>query len=293
MSKIYTFFIDAYKNKDALFTAIGLLLPSLLFCFRMTLWYMDIYLIFPALFGIDAIGRIFEPLIFCYLPSFVTFCFISKKKSIFFFKIYKKISFLFQSFLICGECEKKLYKDWPLGYLLSIAFIFLYLFLLYIDSFFVHLRIPLIYCYGSFCVFLRNPLLVSKNTVFPKYRKFRKINKDLQKKDMVDGRIILSLCNSLMGYILYRENSIMGEFLKLQENICNNLLQTISEKLNEVDSSNLKERFQEIKNKKTDVFDSYKKKLFLHKACLLIFDWKIEPSSQIYKEIFSFYKDLL
>jgi hypothetical protein len=66
--KIYTFFISAYKNKDALFVSTGTILPLLLLIFRMVLWYLDIHTVFAAFFGITGINRWLETLLFCYLP---------------------------------------------------------------------------------------------------------------------------------------------------------------------------------------------------------------------------------
>jgi hypothetical protein len=249
--------------------------------------------VFPSVFGVAVINRILEPLFFCYLPAFITFCFLSKKDTSFYFKIYKKIPYLFRFFLRCSKCEVYFYKDPPLGYLVLTASLIFYLFLLYTDSFFVHLRIPLIYCYASFCVFLRQNILETQNTILPKYKEFCKIQKELKKEEIVNGRIILSLSYSLVGYILYRQNSIMSEHLLLMENFCNTLLQLISEKITESTDSDVKQSFQEIQNKKIDVFNSYKKKLFLYKASLLLFNWRIEPYGQIYHEIISFYNKLL
>jgi len=291
--KIYTFFTKAYKNKDALFVSTGAILPLFLLVFRMILWYFNIHTVFAAFFGIAGINRWLETLMFCYLPSLVAFCFLSKKNTIFFFEIYQKIPFLFRSFLSCSRLEKAFYKDWPLGYLVSMFSLILYLFLLYTDTFLVHFRIPFLYCYGSFCVFLRGPLLERPGTLFPHYEKFFEIRKDLQKEHIVNGKVVLSLSTSLIGYIVYRANSVMSEYIALQESICNNLLQLISEKISEMDNSDAKKRFEELKNKKADVFNSYKRKLFLYKASLFLFNWKIEPFVEIYKEIISFYKDLL
>ncbi len=189
--------------------------------------------------------------------------------------------------------ENSFYKDWPLGYLVSMASLLLYLFILYSDTFLVHIRIPFLYCYGSFCVFLRGPLLETRGTLFPHYKQFFEIRKDLQKEDVINGKVVLSLSTSLIGYIVYRANFVMSEYIALQESICNNLLQMISEKISEMESSDAEKRFEQLKNKKIDVFNSYKRKLFLYKASLFLFNWKIEPFLEIYKEIISFYKDLL
>ena len=169
----------------------------------------------------------------------------------------------------------------------------LYLFLLYTETFLVHIRIPFLYCYASFCVFLRGPLLERPGTLFPHYKQFFEIRKDLQKEDIVNGKVVLSLSNSLTGYIVYRANSVMSEYIALQESVCNNVLQLISEKMSKMDSSDAEKRFEELQNKKIDIFNSYKKKLFLYKASLFVFNWKIEPFVQIYKEIISFYKEII
>ena len=293
MKKIYLFFTAAYENKDALFISTGLFLPLLLLAFRIFLWYMDIYIVFAAFFGVNGINRIVEPLLFCYFPTIVVFCFLCKKKSIFFFEIYQKISFLFRCFLSFSRWEKAFYVDWPFGYLVSMAFLILYLFLLYIETFVVHFRRTILYCYASFCVFLRGPLLDTRSTIFPNYKEFFEIRKDLQKEDIFNNRILLSLSNSLIGYIVYRANSVMGEYIALQESLCNNLLQLISEKISEIDNTDTEKRFEEIENKKIDIFNFYKKKDFLYKASLFVFNWKTEPFGQIYKELTSFSKNLL
>ena len=290
--KVYTFFVDASKNKDALFVSNGLILPFLLFLFRIILWYTDTYIVFTAFFGIDGINRVLEPVLFCYLPTLVTFCFLSKKKSIFFFIIYQRISFLFRFFLNGSSCELFFYQNWVLGSFVSIAFVFFYLYLIYIESFLIYFRIPILCCYGSFCMFLRGPILESQSTVFPEHLKILRIRQKLEESNIVSCRVILALSNSILWAIIYRVNLIMSEHISLQESSCEDLLYVISDKISETNLFETKERFLKLDNKKIDVFDSLKKKLFLYKASLRFFGDKKEPFEEILKDIRLFYKDL-
>ena len=52
----------------------------------------------------------------------------------------------------------------------------------------------------------------TRTTIFPNYKEFFEIRKDLQKEDVINNRILLSVSNSLIGYIVYRANSVMGEY---------------------------------------------------------------------------------
>ena len=91
MKYSYTFLTKAYQNKNAVFVATGLILPFFLFIFRTCLWYNNWFILLYLLFGYITINRIVEPILFCYLPTFIIYCFISTKPASWLFFIQKFI----------------------------------------------------------------------------------------------------------------------------------------------------------------------------------------------------------
>ena len=98
MSDIYNFFKEAYQNKDAVFLSLGLICPFLLFCHRFSLWYNHFYTLLDPIYGLAGLNRFIEPLLFCYLPTIIIFCYISRKDVLFYSKVYQKIPILFEYF---------------------------------------------------------------------------------------------------------------------------------------------------------------------------------------------------
>ncbi len=78
LSYIHGFLTRDHKNKDPIFVSTGFVLPLLLFCFRIFLWYNDLFIVFDPIFGLIGLNRILEVIAFCYLPTFVVFCYISE-----------------------------------------------------------------------------------------------------------------------------------------------------------------------------------------------------------------------
>ncbi len=75
---ISKFMTKGCKNKDAIFVTTAFVLPFLLFCFRLFLWYNNLSIVFDPIFGLIGLNRILEVIAFCYLPTFVVFCYISE-----------------------------------------------------------------------------------------------------------------------------------------------------------------------------------------------------------------------
>lgn len=286
------FFSKLYEKKDAFFLTTGFVFPFLLLSFRFYLWSNDFFIVFSPIYGRELYNRFSEPLLFCYIPAFLFFCLINGKKKEFYVNIYQKIPYFFRFFYILIKVELFLCRNLFLGFFIIVIFLSFYLFLLYLDSFWMHFRIPLISCYFSFSFFFRHSHLREYKSVLPHYPKFCKIQKGLKKEKNVRGGLILSLFYSLLIYVLYREDLVMAEYISAIEKNCNISLQIIYEELKENGTQNVKQIFQDLQDEKQNIFSGYKKKPYLYKAALFVFPLETPAFEIIYQKIMIFRREL-
>lgn len=250
----YNDFTNKCKNEDAIFVSVGLVLPLLLFCFRISLWYTGFYTIFHPILGCATLNRIVEVIAFSYLPTFVIFCFISKKNSIFYSAIYRKISIVFIYFYIIGYIQIYFCRNVLYGFILLICSLLIYLYLLFINSAFVHFRLLLIIPYLSFASYLCKDFLERHKTVLPNYCNLYHLREKLKSEKTTRIGFAFSIFYLVLNILLYRLDLSMKDYIDLIEYRCDTSLKQIEERLNQSGNQNGKKTFIELKKEKEEIF---------------------------------------
>jgi len=116
-------------------------------------------------------------------------------------------------------------------------------------------------------------------SVLPNYAEFSTVQEESKRKEGRDGRIIYCFYYALPILILWRIDSSMKDQIPLLETLCTHFLENINEQINICDEQKAKDIFQELKNKKEEIFNYYKNKsrFFLYKASLYFFSPKNRP----------------
>lgn len=284
--KFFENFKERLENTDPIFVCAAIFCPSFLFCFRMYLWYNDFYILFDPVYKYN---RILEPFIFCYLPSVLIFYFISKKSkksknsekiSLFysnrtFGDFYKKISYVFDYFNLLGKVELFICRSLITGFIVIPCVLLLYLFLLRNDSPFIHLRILLLSPYLSFTAYLRQDLLKKHKESLPKT--LLELRHQLENAKVKALGSIFSVYYTLLFSLLFGLDCYMGNVIQSTEGLCDRDLQEIEERLSGSGNQNDIKRYQELSNKKVEVFGSIGKKFLFFRASLFVFDFIQRP----------------
>lgn len=301
VNKILIFLKKGYENKNAFFVSTALIFPFFFILFKWLFWYK----------GFGIIPNFLHTII-SYIFTLVAFCFLIRKEDIFYSRFYKKIPFLFYYFYTLTKMEiyfckdpkkcKDLYKfqNKVLGFFLYSSFLLFYLYLLSVDSFFIHLRIPLLCSYSSFFVYFyyNFPEMEKYSSVIPNIEKFRELHinygiNEENKNDFFKGRYIYAIFFLMVFVILLRKDGLIGEHVKEVEQCIDSDLEKIAKMVNQSGNRDYIERFQYLEDKKKEIFCSVDNKLRLYKISLYIFSFLEEPQfEKIYNQIKAFYAEI-
>ena len=276
------------ENKDALFVSTGLLLPVSIFCFRIILWHKNLNILFFPICGYPVCNRVLELLFLFYLPTFLIFCYISRKDLLFYSYLYKRVPYLFKYLYILGRIELYFCNNFFVGLLCLTILLFFYLFLSNVDSFLIHVRLLLLIPYSAFgALLLQNFVENHKNVLHKRAKtKLLAIKKILQKEKTIESQYPYALSYIVLFALFYRWEISMGEHIKITENYCNLCLESIREKIKNGAFLNDTIIYEKLKDKKENIFTSLKKKLFLYKASSYVFGFfQGQEFEEIHKEI--------
>ena len=153
------FRVSIYRFQDlpaCKFTAIGVVLPLLLFVYRSVLWYNNLYILLDPILGLTKINSILDYFVLCYLPTSLVLFIISKRCNIFYHKIYKRAPYRARFLYGFGRALIYLCKNLLVGSSVVTQVVFLYLLALYKNSFLINLRLIVLLPCLSFRIFLFN-----------------------------------------------------------------------------------------------------------------------------------------
>lgn len=301
----YKFLIDKYKylsktviykknhyidilisNKDAYFISVGLFCPFIAFIYK--IYLEKDYTVFPPLFNIVPLGIFLEGLVVYLFLPYILFFFICNKKYTFYNKIYKKIDFFF---LILGFFYKVMYllcKNLLIGCFFVILFSFLYLYLIYIESTIHYFKILVIPPTFALYLFLDQS---EKNSYLLKtHLFFSPIREKLKERHYRNNIESMSQFCTIPLLILFKLNfDILNSITKINSNT-NEYILCIEEKINGLNDAEKKEKFQKLKEKKDDIFQSHFKNIPFYKASIYVYGPLKKPQSfeEICNEIKNF-----
>lgn len=242
--------LSSFSEKiNANFVSVGLFLPLLIFLYKFLLWYNPLKTLFNPPFCSFTLYSFLELLIFCYLPILLLFLSISQKPDSFYCKVYKKIPFFYQYFYTLTRGEIFLCRNPLFGCFLLLASLFLYLFLVYSETFLIHLRIIVLVPYLSFRVLLFN----NQSFALQNFPAFLEIKHEIEKEESKEKKVLFSLLYSITALLLYRLGTVIREDIRITEKECDRLLLKIQ---GQKDTVECKELVQE----KLFIFQSYKEK---------------------------------
>ena len=273
-----------------IFLIFGLRLPILIFLYRILyiLTGKNFLLPYYSFFFID--NRLYEPMVFCYIPSLILLYFLSAKNCSFFIKVMEKTGIVSVVFCRIAKIECYFYDNRIYGICFLIVYFLAYLYGLYkgflLEILFLFFRL-LLSSYFSFRLFFRVEHENIESTQFLHFSFFQTFYKFHEKlmsdKTQKDGIYLVPIC-AIVSLYLCRENSLIKYEIQDLEKKCERIIFFLEKTNTEISC-------QELDREKQNIFSSGKiKPLFFYLSNQFYGNIK-GKSESFFKTISTIYKN--
>lgn len=233
----------------------GLCLPTFICLYRMVYIITGKNFLLPhySFFFID--NRLYEPMVFCYIPSLILLYYLSDKNCPFFIKVMEKTGIVPVVFCRIAKIECYFYDNRIYGVCFLIVYFLAYLYGLYkgflLEIFFLFFRL-LLSSYFSFRVFFgieHENRECTKFLYFSFFQSFYKYHEKLMSdKTQKDGVYLLSIC-AIVSLYLCRKNSLIKYEIQDLEKKCETIIFFL-------EKTNTEIIVQELHREKQNIFSS-------------------------------------